>query len=341
MALRDHPSVAPETAGKVRELAERVGFRPRRHRNTSVCAGLRTHNLALLLCQRPMELLKVPLFAVLFQALEAKCRAEDLQLSVVHCNGEEMLPRWLTLDRLDGTFVLGPAPLRHRAQIQQLRPVILLASSLNGEEDPWTDCISFDYAQRGRLAARYLLDKGHQRIGFLSPAPDHAGWNTVARSFQKFAQAMGVEPFMMISERGYEGAVWHPLEHRPIVADLIDRWQREPAASRPTGIYVVKDTITQVVYRELQARQIKPGIDVEILSTDNIGAVLSSLRPRPATLDLNVEELVSRALDKVLYRINHPDARFGSITWVPVALVNGDGCSQVQEDPVTSEQESL
>jgi LacI family transcriptional regulator len=222
-----------------------------------------------------------------------------------------------------------------------LRPVLLLASSLNGQEDPWADCVSFDYRQRGRLAARYLLDKGHQRIGFLSPAPDHSAWNTVARSFQKFAQAKGVEPFMMISERGYEGSVWHSLEHRPIVAELIDRWQREPAASRPTGIYVVKDEITQVVYQELQARQIKPGSDVEILSTDNIAPVLSSLQPRPATLDLNPEELASRALEKVFYRINNPDAPLGTVTWVPATLVEGDGRSHWHEASVKNEQESL
>ena len=340
MALRDHPSVAPNTATKVKDLAERVGFRPRRHRNTSICAGLRTHTLVLLLCQRPMELLSVPLNAALVQALEANCRAQDLQLSIVHCDGEAALPRWLTPARVDGTLVLGPAPLRQRAQIQELRPVLLLASSLGGEE-PWADCVSFDYRQRGRLAARYLLDKGHDRIGFLSPTPDHAGWNTVARSFQKFAQAKGVEPFMMISERGYEGAVWHSFEHQPIVADLIDRWQREPAASRPTGIYVVKDEITQVVYQELEARQIKVGRDVEILSTDNIAAVLSSLQPRPATLDLNVEELASRALDKMFYRINNPDADFGTVSWVPAKLVNGDGRSQWRETSVENEQDSL
>lgn len=326
MALRDDPTISLETSAKIRKVAKELGFKPRRYRRRGKDHAVRTRSLVLLLCQRPMELLRVPLHAVLVQALESRCQVENLQLSIVHCDDERSLPGWLAPERVDGTLVFGPVPLRHRSHIEELRPVILEAIHLLGEE-PWADCVSFDYRQRGRLAAHYLLDRGHQHIGFLSPRADHPGWNTVAQSFHKYAQGKGVEPFMMISEHVYEGHVWHSSEGRPIIASLVDRWQREPAASRPTGIYVVLDEVTEVVYEELKSRQINVGRDVEILSTGREAPHLSVLEPPPATLDLNIEELASRAIEKVLYRINHPDAQFGAITWVPATLVDGDGRS--------------
>jgi len=340
LALRKDSSVTLETAARIEAAAKALGFKARRYRRRGAGGGVRSHTLALLMCQLPMELLKVPLFAALFQALEAKCRAEDLQLSVVHCDGEGSLPRWLTPGRVDGALVFGPAPLQHRGQIEELRPVILLAAPLEGEE-PWADCVSFDYGQRGCLAARYLLDKGHERIGFVCPRADHPGWNTVAGSFQKYAQAKGVEPFMMISERGYEGHVWHSSSGRPIIRELVDRWQREPAARRPTGIYVVLDEVTEVLYQELEARQIKVGRDVEILSTGHESPELCSREPQPATLDLNVEDLALRAIEKVLFRINNPDAHFGATTWIPARLVEARGGSHRCETSVKNEQESL
>jgi len=128
LALRKAPTISPATSAKVCEAAEKLGFRPRSYRRRGDKGGLRTHNLLLLLSQRPKDLLRVPLSAALLEALESQCRKRDLQLSLVHCNGEESLPQWLTLDRLDGTLIFGSVPSRHRAHIQELRPVILLAS---------------------------------------------------------------------------------------------------------------------------------------------------------------------------------------------------------------------
>jgi len=112
-------------------------------------------------------------------------------------------------------------------------------------------------------------------------------------------------------------------------------------ASRPTGIYVVLGEITEVVYEELALRQIKVGRDVEILTTGHEASELSLLEPQPATLDLNIEELASRAIEKVLCRINNPDAPFGTVTWVPSTLVDSDGRRYLRLATVENEQEVL
>ena len=97
-----------------------------------------------------------------------------------------------------------------------------------------------------------------------------------------------------------------------------------PQQERPTGLHVVDDEIALSVYHELKKIGVKPGVDIEIISCNNDEEFLSKMDPRPATMDLNVDEIARRAVDKLIYRIKNPDALAGITVLVPPRLVPAD-----------------
>src|SRR5205823_2687578 len=66
--------------------------------------------------------------------------------------------------------------------------------------------------------------------------------------------------------------------------ELVDKLAaRKP---RPTGLFSSTDRLTLKLYPLLESRGMFPGEDIQIVSCDNQEAMLSHLRPRPASVDL-------------------------------------------------------
>ena len=84
---------------------------------------------------------------------------------------------------------------------------------------------------------------------------------------------------------------------------------------------MVNDEICVSVYEEMQRRGIKIGKDVEFMSCGNHEEFLNRMNPRPATMDLNVEEIARRAVEKLIYRIKNPEAVAGVTVQVPPKVI--------------------
>ena len=55
-----------------------------------------------------------------------------------------------------------------------------------------------------------------------------------------------------------------------------------------------------MVYRVLQKRGIKPGFDIDIISTDDEKSALMGLYPRPATIDIGAKDIGACAVEYLL-----------------------------------------
>lgn len=84
---------------------------------------------------------------------------------------------------------------------------------------------------------------------------------------------------------------------------------------RPTAVFVPVDRVTVHVHRELERRGIAVGTEVELLSCDNEAELLSLVRPRPVSVDLNREEIARLAVERLLWRMRHG-------TWSPQVVMS-------------------
>ena len=90
------------------------------------------------------------------------------------------------------------------------------------------------------------------------------------------------------------------------LAALLDRFKA--AQPRSTAVFCDSDMFVPAIYRGLQQRGIVPGRDVEIVRGNNDQIYLAGLPPPPVTADVRAVELGRLAVERLLWRISHPEA---------------------------------
>jgi DNA-binding LacI/PurR family transcriptional regulator len=174
-ALRDEPDVSEATKGRIKSLAQQMGYVP-----DSSAQGLRTRTTKLLgvLIPSPTD----PFVARTILAIEERAHDLGYDLILMHTlnsvEREEYCIRRMLARRVDGIFITPVYRMEPEARIykelvaQQSRVVLL------GPPAPF--CNQFPSVQVDDLvasygAAQHLVKLGHKRIAFLS-GPPAAPW---------------------------------------------------------------------------------------------------------------------------------------------------------------------
>ncbi|MEM1164712.1 MAG: substrate-binding domain-containing protein [Planctomycetota bacterium] len=183
--------------------------------------------------------------------------------------------------------------------------------SPRAEEGFWGDRVMPDNRAVGRLAAEYLLGRGHRSLAYLLLDPTHYGFEARRSAFVATAERSGAEVLVATdSEASRE------LQTDPSFAvESIDRalGQIRAAPQRPTGLFVPSDQLVALVYGRLRAAGLEPQRDIDIISCDNEWTI-DALYPKPATIDLRAELIGEVAVQQLLHRIEHPASEHVSAT---------------------------
>ncbi|HSA51382.1 MAG TPA: LacI family DNA-binding transcriptional regulator [Yinghuangia sp.] len=181
----------------------------------------------------------------------------------------ELRPAAVYLDAARGT---RPAvELLHRAGVQ----AVLLSSV---QAVPYAPTIPLDQAAVARVAAQYLVDRGHRRLACLVPGGGRAAlaerrWAAVA----EVARAAGASAERVDCELTEDG-----------VASAVAHWH-DPAR-RPEAVYAFNDEFALALIEAL--RRIRVGVpeDVAVIGSGNqpLGAIL---RPALTTVRFDVPAL--------------------------------------------------
>ncbi len=169
-------------------------------------------------------------------------------------------------------------------------------------EQPW-DIVSSDNDAIGGMAARYLIEKGHTNLAFLNLAVDDPSATNRLPGFIYTGHSLGASVVLVdnaISHHAKEGGTPYPISPN-VAQDLVDRLLS--LTPRPTGIFIPSDNMTAVIQPLLQKRGVKVGEEMLIISCNNYESVLAALDPRPATIDMNCEEIGRRAGDLMALRM--------------------------------------
>ena len=309
--------VSAETADKVLRAVKTLGYEPRRGRRRGDQEGIRTGLLGLLYVGLPQELLQLPFYARFVSCLEPELARRDLHMILAHMPDRHALPPHLPIRNMDGAFLVGNPGHNIRRTFQRLHVIRVL-----GQPRDWSDWVGTDARKHGKMAAEYLLERGHRRLAFLNPDRAHTVSAELGRSFQETVGLHGMEASMLVAQRKYDQPYfWTTQRYRQMVEELLPAYFALPAEERPTGMYVANDQTTMVTYQVLQEHGVKAGVDIEIISNDNDEPFLAGLTPRPATIEPDFAEIARRAVEKVLYRIKYPDAPVGAHTYICPHLV--------------------
>jgi len=159
--------------------------------------------------------------------------------------------------------------------------------------------------QVGRRAAEYLLNRGHRHLAVvnLDPVYQKNHMSDRCKQFVKAGKDMASSINVLQTEEQ------HDLNKRP--AHIIERKVDELLAlnPRPSGVFVVVDGQLLQLYNALYRHGIEPLQEFHLIGCNNDPAFMAQMHPRPATVDIRLKAVGSRAVEQLLWRIEHPQEK--------------------------------
>jgi len=335
-ALNGHPAISTATRDKVRRLAEQLRYRRvRSHRRLGAADGLARRNVAIVSLGMDRSLVALPVVAQALAGVEAALSEAGASVQLAHVPHLEQIPAGLQSRALDGAVLAGPmqgrqVAMAHSELVERLRrlPTVWILGRPAG---CWGDAVVSNDYQTGAMAAEHLVARGHRRLAFVNPKPDHLLFVRREDWFTATARRMGAE-VACFCETPPEG--WHlPLEpplHVETVQGLVDRLLA--ARPRPTAVFAAADSVATLVYRALAVRDLRPGSDLSVISANNDHSLIAGLHPDLTTFDIHAFQIGRLAVRQLAARIADPDAQPCTDLMIQSTLVEGRSVADLQRE---------
>ncbi len=303
LAVNNDPRVKPETVLKIKEAIRVLGYVPK---NINVRKGHRARprrptsyrkmQVALISQVKP-SLLDTPVYSKVLRGIEDELGKLDYNFIIRNLpdeNPEEKIPR-----KIDGAILFHvPAMLHNQKLLKELRRMPCVSIMGETGENEFFDHVSYNDRNVGRLAAEYLLSKGHRCFV-------NMGGGNIPRmtSFREKVNAAGGRTFE-ISGDFLDESRKTQLTNLKGIGNAIEKIKR--LQEKPTAIFTPLDIIVVGLYHTLRHYDIIPGKDVDIVGVNNDSILLDHLTPRPASVDIHAEAMGRKAVERLLWRIDNP-----------------------------------
>jgi LacI family transcriptional regulator len=301
--LNNRYDVAPETVELVEDVIRRVGYEraaTRRGRPTSAlhppgssrAQRLKATGIALLIPTTQIGPMQSPLTGKLVHGAEAVARKQGLNFHLSRFDDDGHLPACLDPVQVDGLIVRNTVE-DLRASLPAIPTVWIF--KLGYTPTPG-DLVQPDNELVGEMAARYLLERGHQHLAVLTLRLHHAEAQVRADRFARYARKAGATVLEVEGQTKDAQAI-------------ADRLLSE--SPRVTGLFMpLGDHYLEALYRALLRRGItcsgSKSADIDLISCNNDTTHLRLLDPTLPNIDIRAAEVGQAAAETLLWRIQHP-----------------------------------
>ncbi len=288
----NNPSIVREaTRKKISYICQKYDYEP--SNVASAITTKKTKTIALL-----VPSLKDPEFVELIGGAEHVLSGEGYCLSVF--NARQSIERELKIAKIidsrfiDGVILSGVyGDERDRVFISEMVkrniPCIMVDRIIPDINIP---CVAINEYLGGKLAAEYLIDNNHKKIGMISYSREVYIFNERIRGFSEALRKVGLEELFIFEV---------PLEFKKIEVG-IRTVMSEITNKNPTAIFAGSDSIAFFTIRKLSERGIRVPEDISIVGYDNI-LYVNAISPALSTINHDMFELGKKAASNILYRL--------------------------------------
>ena len=317
--INKHPSVSPENVRAVRKAMKKLGYTPRRKRRATSPKTTRSGNVAVLVLDQSF-VHHAMLTTVKLQGVVEALSEAGLNMIFARVTDPKFLPPAVVEGKVDGILLWGHLAPEGLLEKLPSVPVGWLSSHANTVGDavlPGNEAI-------GRLAATYLLRRGHKRLAFLNISGTYPALSSRGDGFCYAAHVTDADVQMIVDDRRHDERFewWGREQLEDSAAWLVDRLLA--LRPRPTGLFVPDDQITAAVHWRLTSCGVPPGRELTIISANNEQPYLAGLHPRPATIDVSPATTGRLAVEQLLWQIRHPNEGRRVQVVVEPMLVEGE-----------------
>ncbi len=317
--LNDSGYYEEETARKVREAVDQLGYRPNVHwtrlkRNTS-------ETICFLLGNRhSMNSMQMRVLVACETALHE--RGYDLVFTR-HCydskdRGEKLkLPRMLMQEGIvDGVVLAG---IHHPNLLERLSaqglPHVLLGNNFTGRRDlVQHDTVFYDDESVVAEATEYLLRMGHRRIAFVGNT-NYLWFRRRQQGYRRAVREARVQEMCLTHDWQVSGVEYGQLA----VAELLR------GATQPTAILAANDEIAAGVWKELVRRGVSIPRQMSLIGFGD-REEFSILEPALSSVSVFPEQLGTALAKMLLEKLANPQLKLDSLV-LPCKIVERSSCA--------------
>ncbi len=312
-ALRGDELVAPETAARIREVAERLRYRPNR-----LVEGLRTGRTGMVAAMLPSSLgFYNRILTEIEKALES--RDNNLLLSLISAHwGKEArqeelrrLHRLVDL-RIDG-IILRPVnddanAIYFHEVMERGIPMVVIDRRL---PDFNCDYVGTDNHAGGRLAAQHLLETGARRLLVLYAGERVSTSRERCRGFCQAVEESGSDAKVDV----YDCNEFHPTP------EVLEPFFSSTDLSQYDGLFAVSDHLARAVLVQVERVGLRCPEDIRLVGFGNLPTGDPGSRSL-TTIEQFPEEIGRQAVELLWERLAKPKTS-PRVFQVPVELIQG------------------
>jgi LacI family transcriptional regulator len=312
-------------------------YRPLRRRNGAASAAasadsssLKGATVALLLLGLDRSLAALPSVAEAIHGIEAGVSEAGANLLLADVPMADRVPPVLERQRVDGVILKGALQGRW---LKEITPE--LSSHLRGvpsvwflgrPDGGWGDVVQSDDLEVGRLAAEYLVARGHQTLAFLNPKPNQVTFLRRQAGFVTHAEAAGAAVQKFLGVAGGWNLPLRTVKEVDAVQGLVDALIA--SSPRPTAVFVHGVSIAAMVNRALCVRGLTVGRDLSVISCNNETPLVAGLYPQLTTIDIHADAIGRRTVDQLAWRMRHRGQPATDVALEP-AVVEGESVARI------------
>lgn len=304
--------VNAETLQRVRRAMEELGYEPRRVRSgRSRSTDLKSVSL-LILGESIKAVLRHPVYFNLIHGIERDCDEHGLPFKLRALPAREDRQRFaaqkgeglvLFRDHVDGL------PLQALSGVP-------LVKAFNAPVAGF-DHVTYNDHTVGVIAADWLLKQNVKRVGVIS----NPGWARstalVAALERHGCSIRSLDATRYMQAPRVAGALHSDINDRLLGEDLADLMRNDEPVD---GLFLYSDELAAHAYPLLYGMGIRPQRDVHVISCNCDKPYLATLRPRPATIDIHVEDVGHAAVRLLLDRAAKPESPVRSLLIEPTVV---------------------
>lgn len=302
-------NVSAEVIARVNQAVDQLAYRPLRQRAATAKRDSAKQNLGLVMMGMADSLVHVPVLTEVLHGIESQVMSSAGNLLLANLPTADRVPAFLQDDQVAGVLIKTsqylPLPCPEESALARALlklPRVWLWARPDGADG---DLCTFNHESAAMIAAAHLRAYGHRRVAYLNPKQGKSTLEHMKKEFLHACRVHGLESSVLESQDSAMATWPEPALTRPAeVEHLVDSWLAIPADARPTAAFVPADNIATFVYRAIEARGLRVGRDLSLVSCNNEKAIIGALQPELTTIEVHARNIGSRAVDLLLRRIS-------------------------------------
>jgi len=260
-----------------------------------------------------------PFYSELVNNIEFECRKQGYHIIISGTDADESYINLAHKRSLDGIIIVGTYSEAFYKELKDSNvPVVLIDTYF--EDDDFCN-VRIDDEESGYKSTKYLLDKGHRNIGFVSGMI--IGCGVTQRRFSGYKRALSEYGIKPTDERILAGNVSFEFgrqQAKKIVEEKIDI----------TAVMCTADILAVGVIKQFTEMGLKVPEDVSVIGFDNL-RVSKYTTPSITTVSQNIEQKGKIAVEMILDLIENEDKK-GDTLVLPTKIIERKSVKQLLGD---------